>query len=235
MNSYLKLVGKHKEEYAFVVGAGSSLHNISQNPQFNEIQNHVVISINSSIMLMPWKDSKDSGNRYWISNDSLVRYWDWWGCVKDSKCQKIVRNSWRKYKKELDGFLYFKPRPTSEGIINSKDVGLAYCSSVPSGMDLAIQMGCKKIFLLGVDHHNIGGYDHFWQYWDKKKQPRQLRPAQGTYSQQKKVFKFNNLAYKALHKFAKERGVKIYNCSASSKVKEFKIITFDDVLEIIKK
>ena len=139
-----------------------------------------------------------------------------------------------KYKKELDGFLYFRPRLTSEGVIRNNDLGLAYCSSVPSSLDLCLQMGCKKIFLIGVDHSacNNDTVHHFWQFFPPGKIPKAQPPAQGSFEQQKRVFEINNLAYNALKKFANSKGAKVYNCNPNSKMKVFKCISFDDAISM---
>jgi len=234
MKSYKILINKHFNENCFVVGAGPSLYDCFINYRFKEIFKHVVISVNSSIVVMPW-NTENNGKRYWISNDALSRRWSWWKDVLRSNCTKVVRNSWLKYKKEIPGFLIFKPRTTSEGIIDPKDNGLCYCSSVPSAIDLSLFLGCKRIFLLGVDHYDVGGKSHFWQLMSSKYHQRQIRPAQGPFSQQKKVFPINILAYKALLKFAKYKKAEIYNCSILSKVEVFEKISFDYILNLIKK
>jgi len=241
---YYSLIDKHYGATAIIVGAGPSTYQVLQNKCWNVIENFfdVLVAVNSGIMAFDW--SQGQGERkYWLSNDALCRRWSWWEDVKKSKSTKIVRNSWLKYKEELDGFLYFKPRPTSEGIINKNDLGLAYCSSVPSSLDLCLQMGCKKIFLIGVDH---SGYinernieyktiHHFWQFFPPDKQPKASPPAQGDFKQQQRVFKTNDLAYKALKKFAAEKNAEVYNCNPNSKMKIFKCISFDDAIKLCKK
>jgi hypothetical protein len=176
---------------------------------------------------------------YWISNDSLCRRWSWWKDVKNGKGTKIVRNSWEKYKDELKDFLFFSPRPTPEDIINPEDTGLAYCGSVPSSIDLAIQMGCKKIFVFGLDHNAYRGKHHFWQFMEKNEQPKANPPAQGPWSQQQSVFPIGLKAYGALKGFAEYTGVDIYNVSWISaarhwsKVKTFKRIEMCDVKRLV--
>jgi hypothetical protein len=223
MNTYVKLINKHVGETSFIYGAGPSLYHNMQEPIFNSIEfDGITITVNSGVMACP-------NFNYWISNDSLCRRWSWFELVKKGKGIKVVRNSWKKFEKELDGFLYFKPRPTSEGIINPDDKGLSYCSSVPSAIDLSIQMGIKKIFILGLDHKAIDGKDHFWQFFPPKKRPIAKPPAQGPWRQQQTVFPINNLAYKALKKFAEHKEVEIYNCSYKSSVDIFKKIRFKDI------
>ena len=241
MEKYYHLINKYQDKNisAFILGAGPSLYHILYNcsqKDINKVSQNVVITTNSSILAgvnkLGWKKG-DINNRYWISNDSLAMRWTWWQDVKESKCIKIVRNSWEKYKKDLDGFLFFKPRSTSEGVIDYEEKFLCYCSSIPSSLDLALQMGIKKIFLIGVDQDIDNGKHHFWQFFDKKNQPRQLKPAQGTWEQQKQSFVFNNMAYKALLDFSKYKNATIYNCNLNNKVGIFKNIEFSKCISKI--
>jgi len=228
MNTYTQLIDKHKGENAFVLGAGCSLYFNTKEPLFSKLHEYgIVIAVNSAVLA-------DKKFDYWVSNDSLCRRWSWWKNVKKGKGIKVVRNSWLEFKKDLDGFLYFKPRPTSEDIINSEDVGLCYCSSVPSSIDLAIQMGCKKIFILGLDHTDHSGKDHFWQLWPSNLRPSAHPPAQGPWHQQSSLFPIHLKAYKALKKFAKEKNVEIYNCNPKSKVEVFKKIEFKNMKKLNK-
>jgi hypothetical protein len=157
-------------------------------------------------------------------------YWSYFSNVKNSKCTKIVRDSWKKYEKELEGFLYFWPRKTSENIIDENEIALCYCSSAVSAIDFSIQFGCKKIFLLGVDHYAVDGKTHFWEFLPKAEQP--IGP-KSSYIQQKNVFEFNNLAFNALLGFAEKKNVKIFNCNPVSKVEVFEKIEFKNVWKII--
>jgi len=225
MNTYLKLLNKYDNRSCFILAAGPSLYSCMQNSFFKDLQKHgVVITVNSAVMAFPKFD-------YWISNDSLCRNWSWFSLVLKGKGIKVVRNSWLKFKKELDGFLYFMPRSTSEDIINPDDVGLCYCSSVPSSIDLSIQCGFKKIFLLGVDQclDKKTNRRYFWEFLEKKSQPKQLRPAIPNFYHQKKVFKYNDMAYKALEKFAEYKNIKVYNCNVDSKVEIFEKIKFKNI------
>ena len=129
---------------------------------------------------------------------------------------------------------FFSPRPTSEDVINSKDVGLCYCSSAPTALDLAIQMGCKRVFLFGVDHADRNGVHHFWQLYDKKNRPAANANIYDSWRKQNKVFKINNKAYRALKKFADFKGVEIYNCSTITNLDIFDKITIDYVFRIIR-
>lgn len=227
--NYTEFIDKHIGETAFVCGAGLSFYDCVKNSDFSKIFNHVVVSINSSFIVMPW-DSGSQEKRYWISNDALVRRWSYWSKVKKAKAYRIVRDSWAKYFDEIPDFYQFSPRPTSENIINPEDTGLCYCSSVPSGIDLCLQMGCKKIYLLGVDHYfDKDGKSHFWQKLPLEKQPVRSDNKLASHLEQAYAFSFNDFSFPALNNFAKKCNAKIYNCSMKSKVNCFSKIEFNQI------
>jgi hypothetical protein len=228
-NSYLILKNKHRSESANILGAGSSFFYLLKDERYLNIYEDVVIGVNSSIIAFPKNENIVRDKIYWLSNDALCRRWSWWETVKKYNCRKIVRDSWLKYNNELKDFLYFSPRPTSEDIINSNDDGLVYCSSVPSSIDLSIQMGCKKIFLFGVDHcRGENGAIHFWDLFLFNNRPIAIPSAQSGYIEQKKVFDFSVQTYKALNIFAKESNVKIYNVNLKSELNVFEKISLND-------
>jgi len=112
---------------------------------------------------------------------------------------------------------------------------LCYSSSIPASIDLALQLGCKKIILFGVDHNTIKGRHHFWQLlYDRNDRPTANDPLiYDSWEKQQRVFKFNNKAYKALRKFADYKKAEIYNCSSITKVTAFDRITIDYAFKLI--
>jgi hypothetical protein len=232
LQPYTIFKGVHYNEDAFVLGAGPSLLECFEHPEFANIYEKVVVSVNSSFILMPWHEESDK-NRYWISNDALCRWWSYWPSLVRAKANRIVRNSWSKHYAEIPDFYYFWPRPTNEGICNAEDEGLAYCSSVPSALDLCIQMGCKRVFLLGVDHYKKQGKTHFWQFLPEERQPRRIDRKMAGWHEQQKAFEYNDLAYPALKKLADEKEVEVFNCSIDSVVDVFKKISFSQALKKI--
>lgn len=216
-------------DVAFVVGCGTSVAHI-ESKLLSVIHSHTVLTTNSGILLMPWENG-DSKNRFWISNDSSVRNWSYWDKVLSSRCNKVIRSSWRKHHSTMTGSFYeFEPRSTSENIIDSSERRLAYCSSIPTCIDFAIQAQCKEIYLIGVDHYASNGNTHFWQLWPKHKRPhRGNRSAPNGVKGQQKAFRMNMGAFDALCSFAHEKGCLIYNCNEKSEVKSFPFVSFADV------
>ncbi len=222
----------HVGEKCFVVGAGPSLAFLD----IKGIHEHVVISVNSSALLMPWDKEGNILRHFWISNDSLCTRWDYfWSCVLCAHCTKIVRTSWKGKDEKIKnyGFRYFEPRKSSHKI-DARDGGLCSTSSVPTAIDLALLMGCLHIYLLGVDQKIVHGASHFWQFWDKSKWPqrndkgRDFRPEQ---PHQLKMFEENIPVFEALKKHASEMEAKIYNCSIRSSLKVFEKIPFESSLQ----
>lgn len=220
--------GQQQGRKCFVVGAGPSLAFL----KLSEIHNHVVISVNSSIMLMPWESGDPSG-RFWISNDTLCLRWSYfWTDLHRSRCTKMVRNSWLPHIDKLEGFKFYVPR-RDEYNLKRSDPGLCSVSSVPTSIDFALLLGCSEIYLLGVDQRMIQGNSHFWQFWNKKKWPQRkdkgrfFHPEQ---THQLRVFDDNVRVFKSLQEYALSQGSKIFNCSSRSVLEVFPKITLEEAL-----
>lgn len=220
----------HSGRKCFIVGAGPSLAFLDIQP----IHKHVVISVNSSAMLMPW-ESGDIDSRYWLSNDVLCMKWSYfYSNVLRAKCNKIVRTSWKKKDNEIRGygFRYFSPRK-NDAIID--DSG-KFCgtSSIPTAIDFSMYLGCTSIYLIGVDQRMVHSNSHFWQFWNKKKWPSRsdkrplFRPEQ---PHQIKVFEKNKLVFQSLQKYAQSKDISIFNCSSRSKVDVFPKISLEEALD----
>jgi hypothetical protein len=216
----------------FVCGAGPSLAFVD----LSGIHDHVVISVNSSILRMPWDKEGDISRRFWITNDTLCMRWDYfWKTVIRSHCNKIVRTSWRRHDDKLKhhGFRYFAPRETEKSPLSDADGGLCFVSSVPTAIDLALLMGCKQIYLLGVDHRMVHGNSHFWQFWPKNKWPqrsdktRNFRPEQ---SHQIAKFEENLQVFESLKELAARKGSEIHNCSSRTTIDVFEFMTLEKAL-----
>ncbi len=223
----------HEGKTGFVFGAGTSLGN----QDLSQVYKYPVVSINSSVILMPWDVPGDPLDRFWISTDLLCMQWDYFReKVLKFECTRIVRNS---FSRESDQFKnvkmhYYLPRRSSQSP-NWKDEGLMAGSSILSGIDLALLMGLKKIILLGVDHRNICGHSHFWQNWPVKERPkREGKPGNffPCQRQQGRVFKSNLRAFDVLKKYSEQLGATIYNASGVSTVTAFEMISLEDALKL---
>ena len=264
MKSYSELIDAHEDENCFILGAGTSLFKIMKHKDYQKVfDNNVNITINASILATEWEEGNPD-KRYWTSNDVACMHWTYWEKVLESNCKKLIRDSWKDRHddlKDYEEFFYeFSPRsgwenaPTTinellygEGIdepatdeekdnaIKENEIGLCSISSIPSAIDFAIQAGCKKIFLLGVDHYMVGRLSHFWEYLPKNKQPVVMPGGfRATHKMQSAMFEENMKTYTSLDRFAKKRGSEIFLCNPKSRVNCFNKIEFNDAIEMIK-
>ncbi len=224
-------VDLNSDRKCFICGAGPSIGFLD----IASIHNHVVISVNSSILLMPWENEGDDLSRFWISNDLLCTKWTYFNqFVLKSYCTKLVRTSWKEQYKRLApyGFRYFSARKNDNNV-NRDTYALCGVSSIPTAIDFAMLMGCRKIFLLGVDQKMMHGRSHFWQFWKKQKWPRRsdknrdFKPVQ---TAQMEIFDRNTSVFESLASFAKTEGYDIKNCNPNSALDVFEKITLADAL-----
>ena len=230
--SYTEILdNRYRGKPGFIVGSGPSVSRLD----ISSIFDHVVFSVNSSIMLMQWDEGVSDG-RFWVSNDALCMGWSYWDKVLSSKCNRVVRTSWLKHFDRVRDFFFFHPRLTPEDVVDSKDDGLSYCSSVPTALDMAIKLGINPIFLLGVDHNfvSMNNGSHFWHNLPRREWPTRAAGGASPRCAQSKVFLYNNMAYGALFDFARSKGISILNCNIRSSVKCFKKISFEDYKKYIK-
>lgn len=216
----------------FVVGAGPSVGFLNLAP----IHKHIVISVNASALLMPWF-SGSSEKRFWLSNDTLCMKWSYFDShVMQFKCSKIVGAEWRLNDSKGMGcnFRFFSGRERQVHPLSQADNGLCSVSSVPASIDLAILMGCKKIYLLGVDQKMIMGRSHFWQFLEKQKWPQRKDKMKNFQPEQKhqiEVFNRNIDVFWALKDYAQTNDAFIKNCSSRSALDIFEKISLEDALK----
>lgn len=118
------------------------------------------------------------------------------------------------------------------------DEGLAYNSSVPTSIDLAIKLGFKNIYLLGIDHHSVNGKTHFWQFMNKSEQPKEkvvsgdrnimLPPMRIMQPEnlQKNAWNMNIEVFKSIKEYAKLNGANIYNVQEGDSCIPFDKVNF---------
>jgi hypothetical protein len=233
MKSYIEFIDTHKNKNVFICGAGTSFFEVIENDNFKELNNQIVISVNSSIMAFNWHELSEHKreDKYWLSNDSANRNFSYWHNIKETKINRIVRTSWSKYYYEIPDFYVFDARKNNLDI-SIEEKRLVGVSSVPSAIDFSIQTGASNIYLLGVDHYHNNGKTHFWEYWERKKHPKITGP-RASPSSQNNIFKENLPVYEKLNEFAKKCKCNIFNCNPQSKIDTFKKISLDDMYKSI--
>ena len=232
-NSLAAFYDIHEGSKCFILGAGTSLYGMD----LSCIHEYPVICVNSSILAVSWNQPGDVLKRFWMSTDILCMQWDYFqNCVMKYDCTRIVRSSWARDAAKFQGvhFNYYFTRRNRD-TLKPKGEGILGSSSIMSAIDMALVMGCKKIYLLGVDHKMVSGFSHFWQNWPKEKQPkREGRPKEyiPCQRQQGRVFQSNFRAFEVFIKYSAQLGAKIYNCSPISEVNTFEKLSFEDALRM---
>jgi hypothetical protein len=249
MIEYKELIGSENGKSAFVVGSGTSVYScMKDTPElWSKMQDHVVVSVNASILTMPEWDESNSDHKYWLSVDSLCIKWSYFDKVLRSKAKRVVRSSWKKYEKELpEDFYYFTPRDGEPHNIRIDQKGVAASSSNLAAADFAIQLGCKNVFYLGMDQYFVGKNRYFWQLLPPEEQPdlnfnrtamkRNVEKTPGLIhpaKDQLKNFNMSNKVYPALKKYATQKGAKIWNCNPRSAISDFTKITLKEAFDKI--
>lgn len=227
LENYEKLIGKHSGAKACILGAGTSIKDLD----VEKLINHVIISVNSSILLLDWEKDND-GKRYWLSNDALVRHWSYYEKIKKSAATRLVRDSWSKYFDEIPDFLQFSTRAENYDEIDCNEKLLTGISSIPTAIDLAIQMGCGEIYIYGLDQYPYMNKYHFYDFLPQKQKPvfalGRLPDTVIT-----KCYANNQRIFPILHNFARAKNCKIYNCNLSSQVKCFDLIDHATSYELL--
>jgi hypothetical protein len=225
--SYKALIGSQEDVPAFLIASGTSLlGTINNESLWEEICGNICLAINSSIVAMAWGEGEHD-RRYWVSTDKTVMGWSYWENIKKAKAHRVVRS----YYPDLKGFYYFEPRPTYEERMNYDDYGLLSSSSTMSALDLAIQIGCRPIFLLGLDHYITQARRYFWQFMDEK--PKMISGTRRSEKQEKAEFMKSVKMYKELKKFGDSRNTFIGNCNPNSKLDVFDKMTPENALAMI--
>ena len=107
-----------------------------------------------------------------------------------------------------------------------------------SAIEIAIYMGFKEIYLLGVDHQYALQVDNSGHIHGRIQQNKDVkanyfagydmkgnRVADNVYNQDAAT-----IGYKAAKKFAEERNVKIYNATRGGKLEVFERVDFDELM-----
>lgn len=108
------------------------------------------------------------------------------------------------------------------------------------GINLAIALGCKEIFLLGFDATEIDGRTHFYQNefnaYNKDEYGKEKtgvgKNTEGRYNTN--VYNMNKNVNKKFEPFLIEKDIKFYNVSPESKITVFPKISYNEFYDKIK-
>lgn len=226
MKSHMLLFDKFSDRSCFIVGSGTSLETLDLSLIPNE---SVVIAINGAVLALSTLDLPPE-TTFWISNDTSVMNWTFWSNIKEWNCQKIFRSSFIGKVEDDENHFVFDCRDKSKSL--QEPQGLCCQSTAPSAIDQAIQMGCSKIFLLGIDHYHINNKAYFFEMNTKKYGKHFCVGRLPGFMQKQCYSSAIDSEYPFLKKFAEERNATIYNCSMNSRINTFKKLSFKEACDL---
>lgn len=121
---------------------------------------------------------------------------------------------------------YFKPNLPgfSDDIVNGVYWGATVTYDL--GLQVAAYMGIKEIYLIGIDHNNVGSVidpgNHFIPDYFEDDEA-------GIYKNVVADFGAMDLAYEKAERYSREHGFRIYNATRGGKLEVFERVNFDSL------
>jgi len=182
-------------------------------PYLSTIHNKHIIGVNNAYTLGSWVDVCFFGDNSWylVHRLGIAKF----AGLKVTCCNRFAYRSI----KDMEGIKYLaKDKECTQGISKNKSAVAWNNNSGAAAISLAIHFGVKRIILLGFDMTLSKNQMSHWF---------------GTHNREKKVVPpfFRHLrGFPIIAKHAKERGVEILNCSSTSAIKDFPIMTVEEAL-----
>lgn len=221
------LKNKHQGERCFIIATGPSL----TIEDVNKLKNEYTIGVNSIFRLydkIDWRPDYytilDAGVcKSYIENgmmdiDSFAKE----NCFINSICRDIIKSrntiyihyNWLKHSYKY-GNLEFKYTPNL--VYGLYD----FYSVTHASIQMAIYMGFKEIYIIGVDNNYMGSKTHFVE-----------TKGDDTFDYQQALTTQTSMdaGYEQIRKIAEEQGVKVYNATRGGKVEAFERVNLDDIL-----
>ena len=225
------LKGKHKGKRCFIIATGPSL----RIDDVEMLKDEITIGVNSLYRLF---DKTDFRPTYYTVLDpdgqrnveehlndysSFCTEHMFFNPIRKSKNKKInyisicYQNHW--YNVFTPGFDYLKNLKYTSNVM--KYIYDKY-TITNAAIELAIYMGCKEIYLLGVDCNYTGPKIYF----DDLKKATHEEREKGYYTQKAMM-----AGYKFMEYETRKRGVHIFNATRGGLLEEFDRVDFDSLFE----
>lgn len=219
-----------REETCFILGGGSSVYDQFQIPEslvkkvragklpasafseyMEELNDKPVIGTNMAMRLGSWFDILLFGDEgFWKTN--------WWEILQ---WPGLKVGSW---KGEIPGdrrVKYVRRDSIQAGLSTRQDSLRWNFNTGAMAIDLAVHLGCRKIYLLGFDMYVNQGMQH-WHRFYRAGQPPPKHIAQ--------TFHRHLQGFPVIAKQAIERGIEIINLNPLSKIECFPKSTFNEII-----
>ena len=235
-----KLHNVHQGQRCFIIGNGPSL---TPN-DLDRIKDEYSFAANRIYHIF---DSTKWRPSYYVSIDSTVIPFEINNIKSKMSCPKFINYKAKVFgRKQEDNIWYIclkgkfriNPRDPVADTLNddlSKYVTWVHTVTVTS-IELAIYMGFKEIYLLGVDHSYAKKVDRSGKVYDdptvKSSYFEGMKDFQGKPDKGSVMFQYiesSNYSYELAKKFAQEKDVKIYNATRGGKLEIFERVNFDSL------
>ncbi len=201
MNSikdFKNLYGENKR--CFILASGPSLKDLD----LSLLKNRITIGLNRSFMAYP--DTK-------------------YHCVFDHRLFNLYENELKKtrYLFTIDDRPFGIPIKLlgTKGFSWNLEEGIYSGYTISYfGLQLAIYLGFKEIYFLGLDLNNLGSQTHFFGHdfnskdHDNTEYPKMLK------------------SFEEISETLKHRGIKVYNCSKESKLECFPYFPYEEAIKL---
>jgi hypothetical protein len=188
-------------------------------PYLSHLHDKHVIGINAAYLIGNWIDFVLFGDYgfYTKNEEALLKY----PKTVISCCEE------RSFKKLHSAIKYVKRnRRQARGLTIDNPYMISWNGNTgAAGINLAVLMGAKKIYLLGFD---MKLDESKYQHWHSEYKSFENR---GKFTQPKKLPFRNHLpGFNYIHKNAKKHGIEIINVSPDSAITEFPKVSLKDLL-----
>lgn len=231
----------HQGQRCFIIGNGPSL----TPDDLDRIKDEYSFAANRIFYIF---DSTKWRPSYYVSTDNNVIPFDIDNIKAKISCTKFISYKAKMFgRSHLDNIIYicangkfrinpYDPEADTLSEDPSKYVTKVHTVTVTS-IELAIYMGFKEIYLLGVDHNYTKKVDRNGKiYRDptvKSSYFKGMRDSQGKLGDgvsYQNVVSMNN-SYELAKRFAEKHGVKICNATRGGKLELFERVDFDELMK----
>lgn len=226
-NKIRNLKNKFKDERCFIIATGPSL----TVDDVNKLKNEHTIGVNSIFRLYDKIDWRPE--YYMILDAGLCDNYQKNGYLKlnDFAKEGCFLNSVCKYRSKSNNIIYLHTNWLKH-VYKYGNTEFKYCQDLVFGLydfysvthaaiQVAIYMGFKEIYFIGVDNNYMGSKTHFVETKGDDTFDYQLALKTQTCM---------DAGYEEIRKIADARGVKVYNATRGGKVKAFDRVNLDDII-----
>lgn len=231
MNSIEQFKDIHKNERCFIFGCGPSINDI-EDKYLKLLEKEIVIGVNSSYLIRQKFDIKfkyygTSNKVVWNTKDILELDTNYF-LIGEPAVQYISNKDHYNQIKKCNIFIlnYLTNMINRDGkwLSYNLNSGVQHAYSVVPEIAIPISyyIGCKEIYLLGVDANSSTNGVHFYNQTPPKNAP----------SQPENYWNAINKEHRIISSFFKESDRKIYNATPGGKLEEYERKSLSEIFNV---